>query len=661
MVDPRYHRHPLVHAAAAGGLGAAFLLCWEHVFAWLTTRVNSSFPGPHWVPYLGIALLVSFVLGLVNLRRAPREALLARASRVYACLLTLLIFTRIAEVLRGPLGPMKSTLCGLAVAAVYLLAVLLVGRTFFLQEAWLPLQAIATSALLVFYLNSKALGEPLSPTALTADLAVALAALLLIWAGRRWGARPAAFLAISILLAFTLTAWVGARQIKPPQGTAASRKGQSLIIVVVDTLRYDTFQATLEHSSEGRRFAEALGPSVWYDSAQAASPWTVPSMGTVMTGLYPQEHAFGAAIGPQGGHAKLSKEVQTLAELLHRRGYSTGAVVGNPYLVHSSGFARGFQRYDSVEGGNSRYLFLGGLTALGLFPDEPYLPAPLMLAHADALRQELQNLGKFFLYIHLMDPHSPYRSHPELEPPSSIPSLERFDPLYVQEVRFVLDAIARFVRNLDEQGALDDAWLVFLSDHGEMFPTDGHPVTYLPGGEEDSGHGHALYQELLHIPLILVPPRSFSKSVETTRVSLPVGHVDLLPTLSDVLHLDLSNRQIRGQSLAGFIPGSQWDPAQLSGRSLFATGVIEDPDTHALISEGKKLIHYRHGRVSDEVYDLRVDPGESNNLVDRTPNHRVLLEELTSKLEGMRLPKQIEASNEAGERARRLRALGYAH
>jgi arylsulfatase A-like enzyme len=229
---------------------------------------------------------------------------------------------------------------------------------------------------------------------------------------------------------------------------------------------------------------------------------------------------------------------------------------------------------------------------------------------------------------------------------------------------------------LEERGLWDEALVVVVSDHGEMFPSDGHDVGVLNnlGKPKLYGHGHALYEELLHVPLVIRPPGGLTEDREVAALT---SHVDLLATVGDLLDLDLRPAAARlgegGEkervSLAPWLapapPAEPAEPAEPAGQIRIREHALAGanqigPQQRALRHGDRKLIRYYRGDRPDELYDLAADPGERQNLAEQEPEDRERLRlRLEEAWERLGEPPVTDAARYDAETRQRLKALGY--
>ena len=417
-------------------------------------------------------------------------------------------------------------------------------------------------------------------------------------------------------------------------GGTVEERPPDVLLIVVDTLRADALgcyggepgasPAIDRLAREGVRFAHAV----------SQAPWTTPSIGALMTSEYP------TTLGIITERSPLPDEVETLAEFLRARGYRTGAVVSHSFCSSRWGFDQGFDVFDE-----SNVIGPQGVTSPGVT--------------AKALEfLEVESDRPYFLWLHYFDPHDAFLAHPGHEFPGpegyegpvvsglKLPKLLRLDleepdletlrSFYKSEVSFTDHHVGRVLEHLRAKGRLEDTLVVFTADHGEEFHDHGA-----------LGHQHTLYEELVHVPLIVRAPGRAPERARGT-VERTVASIDVYPTVLDVL---------------GFEPSRP-----LEGRSLFG------PDEPRLVfSETSKRLHVRAvvsdrmklvGHLGDrtiELFELGSDPGETRDLSAERPEEaarlRRALEEWTAEVRRKRYRgAELELSP---EEAGHLQELGY--
>ena len=645
-----------------GGLAGLGALAVDELLANLTLGYWLPLNGRLVAAYivLGGALAAAFEIGAVGSRRAPmcgRQIFALAAAGIYS----LAIFERIHLAIAH-----RSTLLAIVVATLaifgYGLWILLLRRVAPITSKALPILSGALTAATGLAVNRNLVNYPLEPAALIADAAILTVSLLIAvlarWTNER---RAGAFLAVGSCVA--IIAVLLGRSTLPEAPSPESRHQPNLILVVIDTLRQDVFQSVVENTPEGQAFQQSLSGAAWFSQAIAVSPWTVPSIGTIMTGLYPQEHGFDTSSNhdPSRPLKPLAASVPTLAENLRRLGYSTEAIGTNPLLQPISGIARGFESYEILSGPTVKLPPLTALARLGLLPNVYYQPAKSV---RQRLRQRLNRISKderpLFLWLHLLDPHAPLQPHSWLPPDNSVTDLTEPERLYRDEVRYALAELSLMFELLRSKDLWDDTVLIIVSDHGEMFPSDDHDngVKTLVGQRPKLyGHGHALYGELVRVPLVIRPPGGLPSD---RPLDVLTSHADLYDTVIDLLGVDLPKTDRERVSLAPWLAREL--PSQLPRRRRQALiGANQHgPEQRALRTRELKLIDYPKGQRSNELYLLESDPGEQIEVSGRRARKLAKFQRrLEHQFSLLREPPETQATELDSETLKRLQALGY--
>ncbi len=461
---------------------------------------------------------------------------------------------------------------------------------------------------------------------------------------------------------------------------AAREGGQpNLVFMVADTLRADYCSAyggqvptpNLERlAASGTRF----------ERSYSLAPWTLPSMTGLLSSQYPR------SLTPGSGHPVWSLQMNryevdltepTLPMRLEAAGYATGAVTANAFLPSIPGMMEGIQTRASShpillreEGYFAVLPFLGALV-------EDWFPALAEIRPHNTTR-DLDHYARafikrhrnqpFFLWVHYIDPHAPY------DPPESLrrvhegpwpffhpyaggekwglpilgknfavaePDRDYVKSLYEGEVAYIDQFAGRVIDALKAEGVADNTYFCFTSDHGEELWDHGQ-----------WGHGQALYEEQLHVPLILSGP-----DVQRRVVKEPVSAIHLVPTLADILKLPGANTW-RGESLAPVLRGEVDAPPTVP---IFAQGTTNKTETpmHTVIFGDYKLIRIA-GTDDVQLYDLAADPREQHDLAVEQPER---VKELTALLDEWlaSFPSFFEAEDQPFNREleQGLEGMGY--
>jgi choline-sulfatase len=379
---------------------------------------------------------------------------------------------------------------------------------------------------------------------------------------------------------------------------ATAARPRNVLVYLIDTLRADrlrVYEPETRVATPGiSRFAELA--SVMLD-ARSQENWTKPSVATLLSGLMPWEHmAFNDA-------NQVPASVDLLPEILEERGFATAGFVANGYVSEPFGFGRGWDTYRNYIRESQR--------STG---DRVAADAIAWLDRRPADRP-------FFLYVHAIDPHVPYRpprEYLEMYDPEpyrgpvdfsrSATVLERIKTgslrlgdrdrarltaLYDGEVSFQDAQLSSVMDALAHRELLDETIVVITADHGEEFFEHG-----------SVGHGHSLHEELIHVPLIVHVP-----GLPAQRLNGPVGLVDVMPTVLDALGEPIPEG-ISGRSLLPMLRGED-----LGAPSCSISGFMEN--WRAVATGRFKIIARRRGQIA--LYDLERDRSEQNDEVAARP------------------------------------------
>ena len=659
-----------VRALAAGALAGLVALGLDQLLALLTLGFMVPVALRHAAAYaaLGAAAGLALVLAALSRRRVPSvwTTFAVAAAGVYASA----IFERVYHVLGHRLPSVLAVAAALSALAAYGMWIAVMARIAGGRVAggrvsgdWrvAPLLG-AVGAAVALAVNRNLVDLPLEPAALAADAAVLAAALGLAWLARAAGGRRILAALVALAVAGAGMATLGRRTASPPPA-AAGEGPPNLVLVILDTLRQDTFRSVLRQTEEGRAFRRAMAGSAWFHRAIAASPWTVPSVGSIMTGLYPQEHGFNVAPAQDPGRPlrPLAESVTTLAQRLQRLGYRTEAIGTNPLLQPVSGIARGFEHYEILSGPTVKLPPLTALARLDLLRDDNYQQAASVRRR---LRQRLPELTAggqpVFLWLHLMDPHSPLKSHRGLSPDPTAEGLDEMRRLYRGEVRYSLRELTSMLELLRDYGLWQNTALVVVSDHGEMFPDDNHDtgVKTLDGTRlKLYGHGHAMYAELVNVPLVIRPPGGLP---ESRRVSALTSHVDLFDTVLDLLGVGGGRPGGDRVSLAPWLAAEPPEPERRGRPHVLIGANQHGPKQRAFKTRRFKLIDYTRSDRLSELYEIVTDAREQRDLASvREADLARLERKLESVWAELSAAPAADPTELDAETLERLRALGY--
>lgn len=447
----------------------------------------------------------------------------------------------------------------------------------------------------------------------------------------------------------------------------------NVIWIVADTLRADHMSVYGYNRPTTPELEKWAKEGITFDMARSAAPWTLPSHVTMFTGLWPSEH--GSRVNRPYASAS-----PTIAEYLRSKGYATAGFVSNVRMCNRVyGVNRGFDTYIDFPC-NHEVSIRAALnnSSLGSSVLEVGRRARLPVPHpfrfnvkpdakeiGDRGREWLDQVNRrngsadpeatrpFFLFLNVMDVHGPYlpsRSASGKFWHGPVPPLSQATPecgwvavnkamsappethaarwqelgqvsrrlidLYDECLSGLDVDLGHFLSGLRSSGALENTWVVITGDHGEHF-----------GEHNQFGHGSSLYNELTHVPLIVIPPLGTSESdrdpartLRGRRIKTPVSLRDLPATVAGLI--DPNTKQpFPGQTLArhwntrGAASAdpvlSQLEEPDLRGKD-FRTENIAKMDS--LIADSYVLIENRNH--PDEVYHLFNDPLQQKNLAE---------------------------------------------
>ncbi len=376
-------------------------------------------------------------------------------------------------------------------------------------------------------------------------------------------------------------------------GPVARRPARpSLLIIDIDTLRADrlsTYGYERETSPGLDAWVERWGPrTVVFEDCVAPSSWTLPSTMSLLTGLAVHQH------GVDHSSRALAADVPTLAERLAEHGYETLAITESGFVDPAFGFARGFDRYETQRPQQADWS-----GALAQLTDRRSERPFFMLLHTYMVHAPHAADDTF------ADPDQPYEGWLAGRPVSPRSLVNRaesggraldaadrdhIDRLYDAGVRSLDAFLATFLETLDRTWPASSLLVVITSDHGEELFDHGRV-----------GHGHSLFGELLHVPLIVRFPAPLPG--HPRRTDRPVTLLDVAPTLLGAAGIELPT-DLPGEPLPQRL-GPRGNAPRLRVSQLATRLWSIQQAGHKLILPGPALPN-----VQPHLYDLAIDPGE---------------------------------------------------
>jgi len=423
----------------------------------------------------------------------------------------------------------------------------------------------------------------------------------------------------------------------------------NVILIIIDTLRSDRLGCSGNSAGMTPQIDKFARRAVRFDQAYAHAPWTLPSVASLFTSNYPIQHGAG---GHLGAFTLLPDSAVTIAEVFKDAGAFTGAITNVLFLTEKFGMTQGFDTIDSH------------------IPQANTLMRPAGATTAAALKWLDQHRSKpFFLFIHYFDPHLTY------DPPQPFrqrfaaaedagradyifgtvddmiklrngqvnldsQTITRLEKLHNGEVAYTDAEVGALLAGISARRLDDNTIVVITSDHGEEFLEHG--------GFE---HGHTLYDELLHIPLLIRVP--LIKLPPPLAVPTTVRHIDLAPTLCELAGIE-PNPAFMGQSFVSLMQGEKE-----KDRPILSQGNMWGPSQSAWRKDGFKLIYQSSG--SAELFDVNADAAEQNNLAEKSAKLRdSMMSDLQLILRSVsRTAKTHQAPTLSQDDIDKLRSLGY--
>jgi len=442
---------------------------------------------------------------------------------------------------------------------------------------------------------------------------------------------------------------IGNLKLHPKSGPGGRRP--HILLICSDAHRYD-----YAFGDAGNRLMPRLRElsekAVLYTRAYSNASWTLPSVTSVLTGLFPRYHRTGM-LHEKGSFDSLDRgrellpgrfltgwhgtyhilgayprEVVTLPEKLHPAGYNTAMIISN------------------------HYYFMSGLLFDG--PDIAYhtgaIPGNLVNRAAFDVLDVMGNEQPLFLMVHYMDVHEYDRWYLDREYPDA--KSQSSEDTQIHRYRASVEDCDRFLGELldkwDEVMGFENSLVVFFSDHGTHLQDPGAPA---------SGHGSTMQDVLLRVPLLVKYPES--TGIVLGEVDQPVTLVDLYPTVHDLLGLDWEKELIGGESL---IRAGERSPVDL--RSIFADYQLHGDEMSCVRNDRHKLILNLDQDVNvlidtslplaekGEADCMMDDPAVEARLEGVFAGYERHAEEISGELESDQVIDHEEA-------VRQLKALGY--
>jgi len=399
----------------------------------------------------------------------------------------------------------------------------------------------------------------------------------------------------------------------------------NILFITLDTTRADHIGCYGYQNVETPNLDKLAKNGVLFKNAIAQAPLTLPSHSSIFTGTYPFYHG----VRDNGGFY-LEENNITLAEILKEHGWATSAFIGAFVLDSRWGLDQGIDFYfDNFDFSKYKQISLDSVQRQG---------GEVIAAFFNWFETNYKK--KFFTWIHLYDPHTPYDPP---EPYKSKYSLSTWG-LYDGEIAYVDSLIGKVLNKLREKNVSENTMIVLVGDHGECL-----------GEHQENTHGFFIYDAAIHVPLIIHFPSSKLGGKQHTS---QVETIDIVPTLLQILDLPAPNA-VQGKSLIPLIFGKAKEKQRLAYSETYF------PHYRYGWSELKCLrsSHFKYILAPrPELYDITHDPKELENIYQ---NNKKIAKKFEQELHDLLKDLSIAGIEEKKpqkldeEAAEKLIALGY--
>jgi Sulfatase len=455
---------------------------------------------------------------------------------------------------------------------------------------------------------------------------------------------------ISLAIYVGVHVWAGSMKPTPPAPDLPD-----IIFISIDTLRADHMSCYGYERLTTPNLDRLAEESILVKRHISHSPWTLPAHMSMFSGMIPSRHGVSDPV------SSLRPSVTLVTEVLKNKGYRTGGFATNILLGSNYGFAAGFDNYQVNAYWNAEQItntalrwFGGGSEPTFLFvhlfdPHFPYTPKKNFKGRFHAPNAEVDKMQQevFYAFFNWMQKQGPEER-------------EAVVALYDEEIAYADWALGRFFHHLSKSGRFDNAWVIVTSDHGEEF------------GERGMwGHGITLYDEMLHVPLIVKAPNGLCGGTSLDERIVPQNAMFSLLALAGRRPVEMG----RDLSCADNGVLKVINRLTVDGPVIAEVEML-GPLRYAAMTTKKKLIDPMKVKAMEfeytqgmELFDLENDPGEKTNLLAGAPReelaHRV--RESASKLHRTMCRTRMEYAGKAKSAKltlseatiQKLKSLGY--
>lgn len=415
--------------------------------------------------------------------------------------------------------------------------------------------------------------------------------------------------------------------------------GPNIVLITIDTLRADRLAAYGHERNTSPNIDSLAEKGVLFEKAISQAPWTLPSIVSIFSGLYPSE------IGTKNINSNMKYETLTLTEYMKNNFYNTIAVISHIVVSKSFGFAQGFDTFNQEH-----------------IAELDEISSEAITQQAIKYLSSMKN-DKFFLWLHYFDPHHNYIDHNEnnytMKYNGSLPDnlnikmlnkiksnldnedIEYTTDVYDEEIAYTDKQIGVLIEAIEDLGLSDDTVIVLTSDHGEEFMERSR-----------FGHGRTLYQELIHVPLVIYNPHDNQNKGKKI-----ADHVEIRNIAKTIIELSgLSEELFEGLNL-------------LDERTYHSNHIVISENYGYDQGYRRETIIYKNWKLISnlddqtfELYKIDADGGEKNNLFlkdnKEINTQKQKLQAMLSVISDNELTESGEAELSRDD-IKQLKALGY--
>lgn len=400
----------------------------------------------------------------------------------------------------------------------------------------------------------------------------------------------------------------------------AGERDLNLLIITVDTLRADHVGIYGHKKIKTPNIDNSGKEGVLFSQAYCHVPLTLPSHCSLFTGTLPIFH------GVRDNGYRLPSFNVTLADILKKKGYKTAAFVGAFPLDSRFGLDKGFDVYDDLYGSKN------------VVRDLSFIERRAEEVNKKVFEWLAKNKSsQFFIWVHYFDPHAPY------DPPPPFKN-EYNGREYDGEIAYTDYIIGKLLEKLNDLKLSEKTLIILTSDHGEGL-----------GEHNENTHGIFVYDSTLRVPLIFSNPKILPKN---TVVSDQVGLIDVMPTLLDLMGFPQSPN-IQGKSFKSLI----FKEKSLPNNYCYIESVAAMLDRNWAPLQGIRTEEWKYiDAPIPELYDLKNDPKEENNIREESPE---IVQHLRKRLQdtiknnSSPLSSHVFKTEKDKETREKLMSLGY--